>query len=77
MARRDITPEQAAGMLAGIRSQHSCTEACNATIRLGGPYGKVVTLACPWSRLDVNSLSDRGVIATVYADMVRSTMEGV
>jgi hypothetical protein len=74
MPRTDLTPEQAAGMLKAIQSQHTCAEACTAKVTLGD--GKVVQLTCPWTRLDVNSYVDRGVIATVYADMALAAMAG-
>lgn len=69
---RGITPERAQGMLDGIKASHTCTEACTGTIVLGD--GKTLTLTCPYTRLDVNSATDRKVIGTVYADIVRATM---
>jgi hypothetical protein len=74
MSRETITPEQAEGMLKGIRSSHTCGEACTATVTLGD--GKVLALTCPWERLDMADPSDRKVVATVYADMARAAMAG-
>lgn len=70
---RETPPIQVAkGMLAAIRRGHECTEACTGTVTLGD--GKVVTLTCPWERLDVNNEQDRRIISTVYADEARAAM---
>lgn len=66
------TIEQAEGMLAGIKSQHACTEACTGTVTLGD--GHVVTLTCPWQRLDMTSEADRRIVQTVYASEARRAL---
>lgn len=73
--RRPIpTIEHAEGMLAAIRATHTCTEACTGTVTLGD--GKVVTLTCPWERLDLRNGQDRRIVASVYASEARTAMVG-
>lgn len=66
------TREHAAGMLAGIKSQHSCTSACTATTALGD--GTIIHLRCPWEQIDLDSPTDRRIVQSVYADMAREAM---
>ena len=75
MTRPTPTLEHAAGMLAGIKQGHQCTEACTGTTVLGD--GKVLNLRCPWEQIDLDSESDRRIIGSVYAIEARAAMPGV
>lgn len=70
------TREHAAGMLAAIQKSHTCTEACTATIQLGGPYGYFKQLRCPWECIDLDSETDRRIVQSVYAAEARAAMGG-
>lgn len=69
------TREHAAGMLKAIVASHTCTEACTAVIHLG-PYSAPTQLRCPWKVIDLNSESDRRIVASVYAAEARAAMGG-
>lgn len=71
------TREHAAGMLAAIQQGHECGEACTSMIRLGGPFGDLVKLKCPYKVLDLDSETDRRIIGSIYAIEARAAMAGV
>jgi hypothetical protein len=75
MARPTPTIEHAEGMLAGIKSTHTCGEACTASVRRGD--GSTVQLACPYTRLDVLDEADRRIVQSIYAIEARAAMGAV
>ena len=75
MTRPTPTIEHAAGMLAGIKQGHQCTEVCTGTTVLGD--GKVLNLRCPWENIDLAKDADRRLVASVYAIEARAAMWGV
>jgi len=72
MTRPTIDRDSAVGMLTAIKRDHECTEACTGTVTLGD--GKVVTLVCPWERLDMDVEADRRIVASVYAMEARAAL---
>ena len=69
------TREHAEGMLSAIKKSHTCTEACTASVRLGGPFGDLVQLRCPWEQIDLDSPTDRRIVQSVYASEALAAME--
>lgn len=75
MARKTPDKATAQGMLKSIRNSHKCGEACTATVTHGD--GRVVTLRCPYSLLDVNAPVDRRIIQTIWVDEAQAAREAL